>query len=263
MASLRVALYAALYTGGRLLSAASTVMFHAAAGLVRFEDLRRASQRAWDEQQALDTEAYIGSGLFDWEQDFFDRLLKPDDRILVVGCGTGRDLLALLDHGYRTDGLDSGARLTAIAREMVARRGRQATILTGAIETMALPERYDVVIFSWFCYCYIPHGRCRIEVLRKVGEHLNPGGRILISYILFEPGHRRDLLPLTRLVARLSGSDWHPEPGDYVTHARPGRYVGHYEHQFRPDEIEAEARAAGLTVMFHERKNEGRLALTA
>lgn len=259
----RSALYAALYTGGRILSAASSVTLHAAAGLMRLEHLREASRRAWDEQDALDSEAYISSGLLDWEQEFYPPHLKPGDRILVVGCGTGRDLLALLERGHPTDGLDSGPRLTAIARDMVARRGGHATVLTGAIETTALPADYDVVIFSWFSYSYVPHARCRIEVLRKVKAHLNPGGRLLISYVLFEPGRRRDLLPVTRLVARLSRSDWRPEPGDYITHEGPGRYVGHYEHQFRPEEIEAEARAAGLTVVFHERKHEGRLALTA
>jgi hypothetical protein len=29
----------------------------------------------------------------------------------------------------------------------------------------------------------------------------------------------------------------------------------HVEHQFRPDELEPEARAAGFSVVFHERKD--------
>jgi SAM-dependent methyltransferase len=262
MRGLRAALYTVLYAGGRVLSAGSAVILHLAAGLVRLPELQGAAQRAWDEVEALDLESYITSGLLDWEQEFYLPFLKPDDRILLIGCGTGRDLLGLLERGYRTDGLDSGPRLTAIASAMVARRGWSAAVLTGAIETVALPAPYDVAIFSWYCYCYVPHAENRIAVLRKVRAHLNPEGRVLIPYIPFEPGRRRDLLPLTRLVARLSRSDWRPEPGDYINHDGPGRYISHFEHQFRRDEIESEARAAGFTVLAHERKNEGRLALT-
>jgi hypothetical protein len=36
----------------------------------------------------------------------------------------------------------------------------------------------------------------------------------------------------------------------------------HFEHQFRPDELEMEARAAGLSVVFHERKDNGMAVLT-
>jgi SAM-dependent methyltransferase len=255
------AVYAMLYAGGWLFSAAATVIFHAAAGLFRVDDLQRASRRTWDEVAAGQSESYISSGFLAWEREFYLPLLKPDDRILLVGCGSGRDLLALWAHGYRTDGLDSGSQLTAVAREMVARHRWPATILTGAIETVTLTTRYDVVIFSWFCYSYIPQARSRVEVLRKVKAHLDSGGRVLISYILPAPGRRRTLISLTRLMARLSGSDWHPEPGDYLSHDRPGRYISHYEHQFRPEEIEAEARTAGLAVALHEQKDHGFLVL--
>ncbi len=263
MRGLPAVVYAMLYAGGWLFSAAATVIFHAAAGLVRFDDLQRASRRAWDETAARQSEAYISSGFLAWEREFYLPLLKPDDRIMLVGCGSGRDLLALWERGYRTDGLDSGAQLTAVARDMVARRGWPATILTGAIETATLTARYDVVIFSWFCYSYIPHARSRVEVLSKVKAHLDSGGRVLISYILPMPGRRQALMFLTRLTARLSGSDWHPESGDYISHDRPGRYLSHYEHQFSPEEIEAEARAAGLAVAMHEQKEHGWLVLKA
>jgi hypothetical protein len=39
------------------------------------------------------------------------------------------------------------------------------------------------------------------------------------------------------------------------------RFEAHYEHRFRPEEIEAEARDAGLAVTWHEHDGDGNLAL--
>lgn len=252
-----------LFSSGRVLSAASSLTFCAAAGLARLEDVRASIQLSWDSQASMEEEPYIHSGFFDWEREFYPPFLKGDDRVLVIGCGTGRDLLALLEQGFRAEGLDCGPRVTEIARRVLAQRGLTAPVVTGPIETTPLSGLFDAVIFSWFCYCYIPGAASRVAVLAKVKGHLGPGGRILISYIPFEPSRRHQLLTVTRLVARLSGSDWRPEPGDLVVHDRAGRYLSHFEHQFTEAEIEGEARAAGLSVASHQRGHEGRLVLMA
>ena len=62
---------------------------------------------------------------------------------------------------------------------------------------------------------------------------------------------------LTRFLARLTRSDWRPERGDVVSLATGDRHAIHYEHQFVDGELEHEARAAGLTVVFHERRELG------
>jgi hypothetical protein len=62
-------------------------------------------------------------------------------------------------------------------------------------------------------------------------------------------------------VARLARSDWHPELGDVIAPADGGWTQVNYEHQFRDGEFEQEARAAGLTVVFHEPREEGTAVL--
>jgi SAM-dependent methyltransferase len=204
----------------------------------------------------------ILSGLMPWEQLLYDRFLKPADRILVVGCGTGRDLIALLKLGYRVEGLDAGARAIALARLMLEREGLSAELYTGPVETAALPGGFDAFIFSWFCYAYIPTADTRIGVLRKLKPCLNREGRILISYVPAAGPPRSLPIRLTRFVARLTGSDWRPELGDVIGPAGADRHAIHYEHQFQEGELESEARAAGLTVVFHERRDVGTAVLT-
>jgi SAM-dependent methyltransferase len=262
-ARLRGGLFAGLYHCARTFERASTLLFYAAAGTARLAELRAAIQRQWDQAGTWRWEPVIDAGLMSWERELYPRFLKPDDRVLVVGCGPGRDLLALLQLGYRAEGLDVSPRCTAIARDALRQRGWQAPVHAGAIETFAVPGSFDAFVFAWFCYSYIPESSARIQALRTLGAHLTAGGRILVTYVRAERPPRGLPIRLARLVGRLSGSDWRPECGDILRLARPGRYFEHYEHQFAPDDFEEEVRTAGLTVAFHEPDEIGKAVLTA
>jgi hypothetical protein len=102
-----------------------------------------------------------------------------------------------------------------------------------------------VIIFSGCCYNFIPESRRRIAALRKASGHLTARGRIVINYMTEQAGHPM-LIQLARFAARVTGSDWRPEPGDIVLPVDPARPLFHYEHPFKPGEIEAEASAGGL-----------------
>lgn len=243
----------------RALDLAGRASMCLAAGTLRLHDLRGAITGTWEDFGR--SEGLILSGLMFWERALYDRVLKPEDHILVVGCGTGRDLIALLKLGYRVEGLDLAPRAIALARRMLQREGLSAELYTGPIEAVALPASFDAFIFSWFCYGYIPQAETRIEVLRKVKARLNPGGRVLISYIPAERPPRSLPMRLTRFAARLTRSDWRPEVGDVVGPGARDRQAVHYEHQFWEGELENEAHAAGLTVIRHERSDVGTAVL--
>jgi len=247
---------------GLTLERAGTVSVYVAAGAMRLAMLERHIRDDWGLFGAQQPEQDISSGLFPWEREFYAPFLQTGDTILVVGCGGGRDLLSLREMGYRADGIDPSPECVAQARARLAARGVDAGLFVGRIETFPLPRRFDIFVFSWFCYSYIPQRRTRIEVLRRVKDHLRPDGRILITYLRRDPAPRRLPVQLARLASRLSGSDWRPEYGDVVS-ARHDAPVVHYEHRFAADEIEAEAEAAGLSMKFHEHAGNGNLVLTA
>ena len=258
--SLRRAFFVLLAGAARSLDLSGRAVMCLAAGSLRLHDLREAIAHTWEDFGR--SERMILSGLMPWESVLYGRFLRPEDRILVVGCGTGRDLIALRKLGHRVEGLDVAPGAIALARRMLERQGLSADLYTGPVESVALPGSFDAFVFSWFCYGYIPQRETRIGVLRKLSAHLRPGGRILICYIPAERPPR--LLPtaLMRLVARVTRSDWRPDLGDVIGPAARDRKAVHYEHQFWEGELEAEARAAGLTVAFHERSDVGTAALT-
>jgi SAM-dependent methyltransferase len=244
----------------RALDRGVTVCAYAAAGCLRFDALGRHMTENWRQFGLMQAEPDVADGLFTWERSFYGRFMTPGERVLVVGCGGGRDLVPLVEQGYRADGLEPVATCAAMARERLARRGLSAEVYTADVTSSELSGRYDVVIFSWYCFSYIPLRARRVAVLRKIAAHLTGRGRILISYVLAPPEPRRLPWRLSLLAAQLSRADWRPEYGDVFT-VRPDTRTIHYEHQFHPGEIEAEVGAAGLAVAFHERASDGMIAL--
>lgn len=252
MSGWRRGVFTVLQRAARGLELGSKALACLAAGVLGPADLAWAIAQRW--QDFGEGEAQVLSGLMPWEHEFYGRFLKPEDDILIVGCGSGRDLIALLRAGYRVGGLEVAPRAAELARAMLAKHGLVAPVATGRIEDAPLGKAFDAYVFSWFCYSYIPQRETRITALRRAREHLKPGGRVLLGYVVADAPPRRLALALTTLVARLARSGWRPEPTDVIS---PWTRGVHFEHQFRPDELEMETRAAGLRVVFHERKDHG------
>jgi SAM-dependent methyltransferase len=243
----------------RGLDVVSRALVYAGAGLLTREQLQEAITRRWENFGHSRT--FVRSGLEPLEAAFYHRFLERDDDILVVGSGSGRDLIALLQEGYRADGLEPAARAAERARAMVAEAGLRCDIRVGSMESTPPERPYDVYIFSGLCYSYIPERAVRLAALDAARSHLAPAGRILLIYLTRTAPVRRAPRLITTAAARLTASGRRPEATDVMSLELGGL---HFEHQFLPDEIEAEARAAGLHVVFHEIVDGGgTVALTA
>lgn len=241
---------ASLIRSGRGFELAARACAALAASTLRMRDIRSDTEEKWGRFYTLDAD--IDKGLFPWEQQLVDRFASTGDRVLVVGSGTGRDLIVLAAKGYDVCGVDPAAAAVTIAREACSRRGINARSIHGYYEDVALPAPFEVIVFSNLCYGYIPESRRRIDALRKAKGEISPGGRILVSCVGNRPRRRSRLLELVKLGARLRRSDWHPEDGDIIEPIPSGRPRFHYEHLFVAGEVEAEAVAAGLRVIYQD-----------
>jgi SAM-dependent methyltransferase len=240
MISWRRVLYRGLIRVAGLLNRASHVCASAAAGALRIHDLRDQIRRSLEDFRVGDVD--IAEGLTPWEKEAVARFFHPGERVLVVGSGTGRELLALTTLGYQPTGVEPALPASAIARDALAARGHRGDVIDGFIEDVALTGAFDVIVFSYYSYGLIPESRRRVDVLRKVAAHLAHQGRVVISYWKRDEG----AMPAraVRAMARMTRSDWRPEVGDVIGNAQ-------YEHLFTPEEIALEAGSAGLRIVFH------------
>jgi len=106
--------------------------------------------------------------------------LRPGDRVLEVGCGTGRNFAFLrravgpTGHLY---GVDLSAGMLARARALCVKQGwRNVTLTHGDIASYQAPAPLDAVLFS-LSYNTMPQAA---QVLQHIVAQLRPGAPITI-----------------------------------------------------------------------------------
>jgi len=106
--------------------------------------------------------------------------LKPGERVLEIGCGTGRNFPFLRKSVGPTGtvyGVDLSSGMLRWARERCQREGWTNVELTQCDAVEYIPcEPLDGIMFG-LCYNTMPH---HLAVLRHAWKHLRPGGRIVI-----------------------------------------------------------------------------------
>jgi ubiquinone/menaquinone biosynthesis C-methylase UbiE len=114
--------------------------------------------------------------------------LSEGERVLEIGCGTGRNLPYLRDEvgaSGRVYGVDLSSGMLARAREVCDRHEWRnvALVQHDAVDYQA-PELLDGVLFS-LSYNTMPH---HLVVLRQALRQLRPGGRLVIMDAKVPPG---------------------------------------------------------------------------
>src|SRR5262249_30632803 len=122
----------AIYRLARVFTRSARVLNHLAAGTERVADLRIGIEDVWERTSPTDAE--IAAGLMDWEEEVVRRFVRADDRVLLVGSGSGRDFIPLVARGHRVTGVEPARRAIATARRHLAERGLSADIVEGFFE---------------------------------------------------------------------------------------------------------------------------------
>lgn len=102
--------------------------------------------------------------------------------ILDAGCGSGRDLRAFAQRGYRAFGIDASARLIEIAKSH-----SDASCAVGRIEEITDVGTFDGI---WACASLLHFRKTQLNaVLQKLRKALVPGG-VLFAAVQHGEGER-------------------------------------------------------------------------
>jgi len=217
------------------------VLDRLAAGLLDAARLRAAQRVEWRDFNAADDE--VDTGLMPWEERFYGACVPPGARVLLVGCGSGRDLIALAGRGLRVDGIEPIPALAAAARTHAAARGIETAIATGALPDVTVGA-YDAYVFSYFCYTYIRGAAARVATLRAI-RRASPAARVLISAPSGEPADPIGTR-LLRAANAIGRTDWRAEPGDVFGLDQAG--FPRYYHAFELATLERELQEGGFRI---------------
>lgn len=254
---LRAVAYRLLWWLARRTGRISNGFLYLAAGLLREDELQSDGEARWREFGASVDD--IDAGLAEGERAFYARFARPPHRVLLVGSGGGRDLVALHRLGYEVCGVEQVPALVELSRRRVASRGLSIPVQAGTIQTIAPQGSFDLVIFSLGCYSYVRDSSVRIAMLARINRHLNPDGRVLLSY---HPTTGAALISraLTYTMARLSLAGWLPERGDVFSRDYLVPDVLRYHHEFGSSDLAYEFSRAGFQIVADEPRGSLRFA---
>jgi SAM-dependent methyltransferase len=108
------------------------------------------------------------------ELDLYEQYLSSP--VLDAGCGAGRLLAPLREHGFDVDGCDASADMTEHSR----RRAPGATLWVSTLHELDPPRRYASIV----CVGVFGLGSTRaqdVAALRRLHDALAPGGTLLLD----------------------------------------------------------------------------------
>lgn len=188
----------------------------------------------------------VGFELESWEVDVCNRYGLSSGRMLVLGCGWGREAIKIAERQVQVVGLDLHPAVLSIGSRVAAERKVPARFMRG--DFLALPCKpgsFECVLLSGTMYSAIPGRETRQQWLRRVRGLCKPDGLIILSFqIDTRADGRLDRLTerLRAALAGLPGTNPSYQKGDVCQ-------GGHFFHLFQDEtELKTEFDGAGVHV---------------
>jgi 2-polyprenyl-3-methyl-5-hydroxy-6-metoxy-1,4-benzoquinol methylase len=118
--------------------------------------------------------------------------LRPESRVLDVGCGNGRYSLALAADGFAVTGIDTSRVLLSRARRLAARHGLDVTWQLADMRQLDFHGTFDACIVISSLGFFESDAENEAAMARIV-ESLRPGGRVFVRLLngVYAAGHFR------------------------------------------------------------------------
>jgi SAM-dependent methyltransferase len=124
----------------------------------------------------------VAEGLAPHEKIYIDRHFRPGARLLDIGCGGGRDSMALRRCGFAVVGVDLVHGLVATAADGARESGIDLPYaVMNAVALGFADGRFDGVLMLAQVLACIPYRENRLRALREAHRVLRPGGRLVLT----------------------------------------------------------------------------------
>ncbi|GKV54081.1 methyltransferase [Sporosarcina sp. NCCP-2222] len=117
---------------------------------------------------------------------YIERLKSCKGPILEAMVGSGRFLIPLLEAGYHVEGVDYSADMLLSCRERCLERGLAPLLYEADIKELSMTQRYEAILIPAGSFQLIEERNEAMEVLKRLYEHLEPGGRLILDLFLPE-----------------------------------------------------------------------------
>lgn len=201
------------------------------------------------------SEAFNREGLFVWEEEALNKYFRRQGRLLVIGAGGGREVIALRKKGHGVDGFECNPKLVGFANGLLKKEGLEPDVkVVPRDKGPGLVGSYDGIIVGWGVYMLIRGRQQRIEFLKALRGGAKAGCPVLLSffYRAVSEGRYARIARIANLIKALLGRKDLVEEGDDL-HLR---YIASsYVHYFTQDEVRGELESAGFRLDLYNTKH--------
>jgi hypothetical protein len=194
---------------------------------------------------------YNQRGLWEWEKKTISEHFADCERLLVIGAGGGREVLALIKLGYDVDGFESHPGLVTAANTLLRSEGYDPVMeVVPRDEAPKTGTVYDGAIVGWGMYMLVQGRKRRIALLKQLRAQLRPRCPVLISFY-FRPTTPKayNLAVLVANMIRRVLRRPLAEAGDWL---QP-----EYVHYFTENEVSSELTEAGFSMILYSTEGYG------
>jgi len=167
-------------------------------------------------------------------------------RVLVAGCGAGRECFGLAANGWNPVGIDFSSTMIDAARKDAVARGLDIPFHVSDLRTHDEPGgSFAAVLFTFDVYSFIPRSDVRIGILRKIGQWIAPEGVVFLSARRVQRAYDRWILTLQWGAGRFR-DEWGKSHSRWISSA--GGIQRSFVHVCTDSRLRAEARRAGFVM---------------
>lgn len=209
------------------------------------------SKRGLPGEYNYHSQEYNRRGLWDWEERMLTDYFKDCKRLLIVGAGGGREVLALRRLGFHVDAFESHPALVVAANELLQAESYEPTV--HHIPRDQGPNTgttYDGIVVGWGLYTLVQGRKRRVALLQQLRSQTQTQGPILISFF-YRFGTPR-AYKISTFVANTIRQVLRRElvdVGDWL--------VPNYAHFFTQEEIVSELSESGFDVVHYSTTEYG------
>ncbi|NIP42047.1 MAG: class I SAM-dependent methyltransferase [candidate division Zixibacteria bacterium] len=124
---------------------------------------------------------------------WIDAAKQTGGPVLELGCGTGRVLIPTAEQGISATGLDLSESMLDICRRKLGDLPddirENIELIFGDIRDFNLDRGYNLITLPFRVFQHLISIEDQISCLKRIHEHLNPGGRLILD--LFNPSLKR------------------------------------------------------------------------